>query len=269
MQVVGSVLVRGIMKFLNASSRDVRSSLVKKHKICVITKPGHNIRTRKKVEKLLKGLGCRVLKNPGGADFCIIIRGDGTLLHEQSGIKAPILGIRTANHVGYYLKANQKDFEKKLTMLLEGRGCFIHKLPRLEALVNGKKLKALALNEVLISPVYCRRMLETRILFKGKKSLERNSGLVIYTPSGSHAFARSLGARKSRFGIIPIAPFSGKWIKKDQALGKSLSVEILSREAELCIDGQENQVWKLRKGDKVLVRRAKSPARIVAFTKKF
>ena len=237
-------------------------------RFCVITKPGHNTGIKKRAERLLKGLGCRLLKGPRGADFCIIIGGDGALLYNQSGIKAPILGIRTANHVGYYLKAGQRDLEKRIKMLLKGRGCFMHKLPRLEALVNGKKVKAKALNEVLISPVYCRRMLETRVLFKGKKSLERNSGLVIYTPSGSGAFAKSLGAKKEGFGIIPIAPFSGR-IKKGLSFGKSIGIKIISKEAELCIDGQESQVRMLRKGDKVLVRRAKTPARIVAFSRKF
>ncbi len=237
-------------------------------KFYVITKPGHNIRTRKRAEKLLKSLKCRLLKSPGGADFCVIIGGDGTLLYEQSGIKAPMLGIRTPGHLGYYLKAGHRDFEGKMRMLSRGRGFFIHKLPRLEALVNGKRVKAMALNEVLISPIYSRRMLEAEVSLKGRKSLERNSGLVVYTPSGSKAFARSLGAGKSRFGVIPVAPFSGR-IKKDRGLGKSISIKILSKEAELCIDGQENQVRRLRKGDRILVRRGKNPARIVAFSRKF
>lgn len=232
-----------------------------------MTKPDRDMEIKGKVEGFLRGQGCTVLENPEGADFCIIIGGDGSILYEQNRIMCPILGIRTPDHVGYYLKADQRDFESKIKRLLKGKGFFIHKLPRLEALVNGK-LKAIALNEVLVSPIYCRRMLESEVSFKGRKSLERNSGLVAYTPSGSNAFAKSLGAKKSRFGIIPVAPFSGG-IKRDTAFGKSISIEILSREAELCIDGQESQAWRLKKGDRVLVRRSKKPARIVGFSRKF
>lgn len=236
-------------------------------KFCIITKPGHNVRTRERAEELLRKMGCSVLKTPEGGDFCIAIGGDGTLLHHQSRVESPILGIRTPGHMGHYLKANHMDFEGKIRMLIGG-DCFIHKLPRLEALVNGKKLKAPALNEVLVSPIYSRRMLESEVSINGKKSLERNSGLVVYTPSGSHAFAKSLGARGERFGIIPIAPFSGR-IKRDIGLSGPVSIKILSREAEVCIDGQESQTWRLRKGDRVLVRRSSSPVRIVGFSRRF
>lgn len=236
-------------------------------KFCVITKPGHNTRTRKKAEGLLRKMGCSILKSPKKAQFCIMIGGDGTLLHHQSGIDKPILGIRTPGHVGHYLKANQGDFEGKIRMLVKGK-CFIHRMPRLEALVNGKKLGALALNEALVSPVYCRRMLEAEVTLGGRKSLERNSGIVVYTPSGSNAFARSLGAKNRGFGVIPIAPFSGR-IKGDIYLRGPVSIKILSREAEICMDGQGSQAWRLRKGDRILVRRARKPARIVSFGRRF
>ncbi len=236
-------------------------------KFCVITKPGHNLGVRKGVEGLLKSLNCRIARSPKNSDFCVIIGGDGTLLYKQSIIRAPIIGIRTPGHAGHYLKASRGDFKEKIRRLVKG-GYFIRELPRLEALVNGKRIKARALNEALVSPIYSRRMLESEVTIGGRKSLERNSGIVAYTPSGSNAFARSLGARNERFGVIPIAPFSGR-IKGDMALGESLSVRILSSEAEICIDGQESQVRRLRRGDRVLVRRAREPARIVAFGRKF
>lgn len=236
-------------------------------KFCILTKPGRDLGIKRGVERLVKTLGCGLVKTPKGADFCIIIGGDGSVLYEQSGIECPILGIRTPGHVGHYLKAGQGNFKGKIRMLVKGRGCFIHKLPRLEALVNGRKIRALALNEALISPIYSRRMLETGVSLGGRKSLERNSGIVVHTPSGASGFARSLGGRKG-FGLAPIAPFSGR-IRRALALGKSVSVKILSREAELCLDGQEGQVWRLKRGDRILVRKAKKPARIVSFSRKF
>lgn len=241
---------------------------MKKLNFCVITKPGHNRGTKKKVEKFLESKGCRLLKTPKGADFCLVIGGDGTLLHHQAGIEAPILGIRTPTHLGHYLKANHRDFESGIRKLLNGEGYFIHKLPRLEALVNGKRVNGLALNEVLVSPIYTRRMLDAEVSLRGRVSKESNSGIVIHTPSGSNAFAKSLGVRKERFGIMPIAPFSGR-LKRDCSFGKSVSVRILVKEAELCIDGQEGQAWRLRRGDRVLIRKAKTPALLVGFERKF
>jgi NAD kinase len=176
------------------------------------------------------------------------------------------------------MRADSLDYEKKLLKLIsgkEGKDYFVYELMRLETSVNGKKLDAIALNDVLVSPIYVRRIMDSEMTVKGKKSRERNSGIIIYTPTGSHAFAHSACAKKmsydsEKMGIVALAPYSGS-LKKGEILtdGRPVTVECLDETGEVCIDGSEVNLLKLKKGDRVTVKKSSSPVRLVGFVKRF
>jgi len=212
---------------------------------------------------------------PEDCDLAITVGGDGTVLMFQSSLECPILGINPGKSVGYYTTANAKDFEAKLGRLLngkEGRDYFIREYVRIEAMLNRKLLPFKALNEVLVSPVFVRRMLNAGLETGGRKSFERNTGILVYTPSGSNAYAKSAGAKplgmNGHFGVAAIAPYSGR-LKKNIVLDKGhVMITCLNDECEVCFDGHEDQVTRIKDNDVVFARKSDRPARIVCFSKK-
>lgn len=216
-----------------------------------------------------------VFDEPKDCDLAVIAGGDGTLLKFQSALECPVLGINPGKSVGYYMPANNIDFQKKIRKIMEGeegKDFFIREYPRLETKVNKTKIPFLALNEVLVSPVYVRRILYSQLLAKGKRTREVNSGILVYTPSGSHAYAKSAGAKPltdpKKIGVAAIAPYSGR-LRRGGMLSKgNVLVKCLNWEGELCVDGQEDQVLRLKENDTVTVKISGRPARIVWFGKR-
>ncbi len=211
-------------------------------------------------------------------DFALVFGGDGTVMRDQSAFKCPVLGINPGKSMGYYLRAGPDDMEEKIVRLMNGangRHYHVFSLMRLEAAINGEPVGTLALNDVLVSPIYVRRMLKANIDVCCGKSLERNSGIIVYTPTGSHAFAHSAGAGKMSYdsnmlGVAAFAPFSGILKRKEILLDKGpVKIECLSEEGEVCIDGSEVNIRPIRKGDVVTVRKSESPFRMVSFSRDF
>ncbi|MCK5023069.1 MAG: NAD(+)/NADH kinase [Candidatus Aenigmarchaeota archaeon] len=210
-----------------------------------------------------------------GCDLAIVVGGDGTLLKFQSSLECPMLGINPGRSVGHYMSATNKDFETKLRKLLtgkEGKDYFLRIYPRLETAINGTDVPFFALNEVLVSPIYVRRIMDSELTANGKKSKERNTGIIFYTPSGSYAYAKSAGAEiikdDTKFGAVAIAPYAGK-LKKGEILSeKEMRLTHLRKRGELCVDGQPDQTITLNRGDTILVKKNGHPVTIVWFSVK-
>jgi len=212
---------------------------------------------------------------PKDCDLAIMVGGDGTLLKHQASLECPLFGINPGKSVGYYLVMGNGNFERRLRKVVdgeEGKDFFVREYPRLEVSINRTQIPFLALNEVLISPIYVRRTLDSELSVKGKKTKERNSGILVYTPSGSHAYAGSAGAKplkeNGKFGVIAIAPYAGRLKRGGITLEKGqVAVKCLNDEGEICVDGQEDQVCRLKENDVVTMRKSGKPAKIINFVK--
>ena len=142
----------------------------------------------------------------------------------------------------------------------------------MEATLNGKILPP-ALNEYLISSGYVKKMFNSKLKVRGKESLERNSGIIIYTPTGSNAFASSAGAKKlpwnkGKIGIVALAPYSGRLKNGEILLDKGdITLKCLNKIGEICIDGQDKYTYKIRRGDKIRVRKSSDYALVLDFNK--
>jgi NAD kinase len=248
-------------------------------KFIVRTKNGCCGDIKEDVVKMLEKNGAKWTdKITPGCDFALIIGGDGTLLRDHWELDCPALGINPGSSIGFYMLACKNDFGKRILSLINGRlgkDYFIHNLTMLEASVNGKRMDATALNEVLVNPVYMRRIMESTLEVNGRKSAERNSAIIVYTPTGSNAFAHSAGAKalrhdSGRFGVIAVAPYSGQLKKKDLVLnGGEVRIECGREEGEVALDGSELHVMPLRKGDIVTVRKSPETFRLIGFKKHF
>jgi|GEM_PF-1194527 len=247
-------------------------------KVFINSKNAYGRDIKRKVESILNRLGVEhVYENLHDIDLAILIGGDGTLLGNQSFLECPILGINPGHSVGFYMTAGRNDFENKIRKVLtgkEGKDFFVRKFPRLETRINRIKTPYVGMNDVLVSPIYVRRILDSELRAKGRKSIERNSGILVYTPGGSHAYAHSAGAEilkdPKRFGVVGIAPYSGRLKRGEITLSEgSVFIRCLNHEGEVCVDGQECQVTKIKEGDLVEVKQSSSPSRIISFEKDF
>jgi NAD kinase len=247
-------------------------------KVFINSKNAYGGGIKRRVEKILDKLGIDyVYENLHDIDLAILIGGDGTLFGNQSFLSCPILGINPGKSVGFFMSASNRDFEEKVRRVLlgkEGKDFFIHNFMRLETKINGVKIPYIGMNDVLVSPIYVRRILDSELGVKGKKTVERNSGILVYTPGGSHAYASSAGAKPvkdgKRFGVVGVAPYSGRLKRSEITLREGgVSVRCLNPEGEVCVDGQECQVTKINEGDMVSVKKSSIPVRIIAFEKNF
>ena len=247
-------------------------------KFIVRHKEDYGNELKKDVIKFLEDNGADWTEKIEKADFALSIGGDGTLMRDHYKLTCPVLGINPGNSIGYYLHADKDNYQNRILSLINGKNgkdYLIYDLMRLEASLNSKKINALALNDVLISPIFVRRMFEAKLMTSKGVSIEWNSGIIVYTPTGSHAFAHSAGAKKISYnsntlGITALAPYSGSLKKQEITSEKdTVSVECLSDVAEICIDGSETNLTGISKGDIVEIRKSTKPLKVIGFSKKF
>ncbi|NOX71334.1 MAG: hypothetical protein GXO64_01395 [Candidatus Micrarchaeota archaeon] len=247
-------------------------------KVFIATKPDMHDDIRTKLERFLAEEGIEhVNEIEPHINLAITIGGDGTLLHFQNKLSCPFFGINGGDSVGHYLSAGPDDFIEKLKGVIfgtEGKEYNIIKLMRLSAAINDRTIEAAALNEMILSATYARRMFRAELTVNASTSIEMNTCILAYTPTGSSAYASSAGAAKlersdNRFGVCAVAPYAGILKKGEVLTNEQVTAISLSDGAELCVDGQDDQVYKLSEGDIVTIRKHDIPLRLVDFAEKF
>ncbi len=226
------------------------------------------------VMTILTRMGKEYVENIKDADLVVVIGGDGTLFRHHMEIDRPIFGIKQGTSIGHYMYSCEKDYEQKLEKVLggeEGRDYHIKNFMKLECSVNGKRLPFLAMNEFLISAVYTRKMLNIEMQYNGELSIERCSGIIVYTPSGSTAFAGSAGGKHididdDAFGVVALAPYQGR-LKNGSVIIRDgfISFIAMDEKTEICGDGQDNHVVVVSRGDIINITKSREYAKIITF----
>ncbi|MGM5484912.1 MAG: NAD(+)/NADH kinase [Nanobdellota archaeon] len=135
----------------------------------------------------------------GESSIVITLGGDGTFLGAASRIKdtTPVLGVNMdpENKEGFLLSTDKEGFEDFFLKILSGKAKPV-KLRRLKALVNGRELPRLALNEFYIGYQKAYHTARYELRIEGRKEFQKSSGLLISTPAGSHGWTASAGGKK-------------------------------------------------------------------------
>ena len=175
------------------------------------------------------------------SDLIIVIGGDGTFLRTAQKIfdQTPVLSVSsdTKYNEAFYSRATPEDFCEKFEKILKNR-FRITKLHRLEAKINGKKIKTLAVNEIFIGnskPYHTSRYV---LGIKNKKEFQKSSGIIITTNSGNSGWARSASKKefkipKNCFGYIVREAYFGKLTKPKLLQGTLKSGEVLGITSEM------------------------------------
>ena len=192
-------------------------------------------------------------------DLVISLGGDGTVFATARYLKdTPIFGINSdpANSLGLWTCSDGTSFREPLERALAGKlkASLIH---RMRISINGKALRELAFNDVLIAHKNPAAMTRYRFGVGSAKEVQRSSGVWIATAAGSTAGIRSAGGRRmpiasKRLQYLVREPYT--WPQRRYRLQRGftsrLELQTLTVNLGLWIDGSRVR-YDLRLGDRV------------------
>jgi len=204
-----------------------------------------------------------------GADFCVVLGGDGTMLrvaHQAAEMDIPLLGINLGT-LGFLTDVDRQDGLTALEKVLNGEYISEERL-MLEAEFGMDEStplhKRLALNEVCVGGT---NLLKTFSVYVNNQHMDviRADGIIIATPTGSTAYNLAAGGPILVPGgqmivVTPICPHSLS--SRPWVIAAEDEVRIVARHASpVHIDGDNMGV--INAGESVLVKRAEHHATII------
>jgi len=210
-------------------------------------------------------------------DLVISLGGDGTFILASRYIrnKIPLLGVNLdiKHKEGFYTTLNTSNFKKYIIKIINKEYNIIPLL-RLKARINNKQLPY-SLNEYFIGNVKSYYSAKYELKIGKKKEIQKSSGVIVATPSGSYAWYSSMGGKHLSFKENKIVymtrePYKGKVITCEMCGGKLDSKKIikvkylLKYKGILAIDSQKE--YNLKLNDVISITSAKEKLNWVKFS---
>jgi len=223
------------------------------------------------VLEFLKGRGVEVSlgRIHAGADFCVVLGGDGTMLrvaHQAAPLDVPMLGINLGT-LGFLTDVDKKDGLFALEKVLDGKFT-AEKRIMLDAEFGMDKVismqNRLALNEVCVGGT---NQLKSFSVYVNEQHMDviRADGIIIATPTGSSAYSLAAGGPILVPGgqmivITPVCPHSLS--SRPWVIAAEDEVRVVARQdSPLHIDGENRGI--ITAGESVLVKKAEHHATIL------
>ena len=206
------------------------------------------------------------------SDLLVVIGGDGTVLRaarETAGSNTPLLGVN-AGRLGFLTSASVDDIDQSFDKLWDNKYA-IDPLPLIQATGNfsGKKLKVLALNDILISRGANPRLIEMEVKVDGELLTDyRCDGLIIATPAGSTAYSLAAGGavvipRAEVLTLNPICPQALSNRPLIVSFASTIEVTILKHRAQTYLSADGQMQAELKTNDTIRIRRSRTKARLI------
>ena len=182
------------------------------------------------------------------ADVCVVIGGDGTILHAAKRaalLKKPVLGVN-AGRIGY-LASVEKNELSKLKALQRGDYKIEERTMLDVTLMSADSSTTLnAFNDAVISKGALSRMIDMELFVDRHRLRYRSDGLIISTATGSTAYSLSAGGpvmdpRVDNIVLTPICPYTyfTRTLVIPSAADMLISVDLSNnKEAYLTVDGE-------------------------------
>jgi NAD+ kinase len=211
-----------------------------------------------------------------GLDLLLTLGGDGTLLRGARMVAregVPVLGVNLG-HLGFLTSAPRDEMEAGLSRWLAGDFSIDERLALLvhtETAEGERGRDHLALNDAVLHKGGAARVI--RLSMTATRDVVGSysaDGIILATPTGSTAYSLSAGGPIVSPTVdciiaTPICPHTLGVRPLILPADETVTVEVLSptQELLLTIDGQESET--LVPGQRVVVRRAPQPVRLVRF----
>ncbi len=216
---------------------------------------------------------CRV---PDGTECVLVVGGDGTLLEtarNMAGRDIPLIGVNTG-HVGYLCELEADTAMEGMRQLLASDGRDAENRMLLAGSFpgeDGRKEERTALNDIVIHRFGSLRVIDLVISVNGKYlNTYSADGVILATPTGSTGYSMSAGGPIVDPGaeLILVTPICSHALNAKSIVlgaGDEVTVEVGRRDGgesvEVSFDG--GQVGTLRAGEKIVVRKAGTHAKIL------
>jgi len=238
----------------------------------------------KEIERMLraKKISCKkkpasiLLKEDLPASALIIIVGtDGTFIRTCKHVtNQPVICIGLESHVGACTLSDFSILElPKLQSIIEGN--YSEKVrQRIEVSVNGFPLEEPVLNEVFFGSEKAYKLAEYEIQFGDKRELQKSSGVLIATGTGSTSWFASAGGKpfgcelnEARFLVRE----PHRWVVSQKPAitagkildGAAVKFELVAKREEMILVLDSTSPRYLTKGDKITIALSKSPLHII------
>ncbi|MFA6064954.1 MAG: hypothetical protein WCW44_01045 [archaeon] len=234
----------------------------------------------KKVEEVLKQKKLSYKKIPVsmllkedlvGFDKVIILGGDGTILKTCKYIYSqPVILINSdpQNSKGVIDEFTINELDK-LSSILDGK--FEIKLrQRLEIRVNNSPIEDPILNETFFGSAHACMIAEYEIDYDGKKEIQRSSGVLIATGTGSTAWYNSAGgkpfdASEEKALFLVREPYNKE--KEKLTIFNGVAVgndfKLIVKKDDMCLSMDSYTMQLLKKEDKVTFKLSKFPLKVL------
>jgi len=225
----------------------------------------------KRVLEVLRSLSVRVdvayrahLKVKRRYELVVCVGGDGTFLEAAREVNVPILGVNAnpSRSEAVFCASTAENFPKWIHQALEGR-LPVLRLPRLQASLNGRKLKPLALNDMLIVHDHPATTSRYRMHIGSSEEFQKSSGVWVATAAGSGSAVLAAGGKRlawssRRFQYRPRELYRGRLSKcrltgGTLTEGRSVGLTWLMRKGSIYVDGPHVRI-PLRYADRVEIR---------------
>ena len=262
------------MGLIGNTGQAVTSGVVRKT-AQLIEQSGRKVFLDPSVAKAAKGHGIVLADSEELARMCdllMVIGGDGTVLRvarDTAGSNTPLLGVN-AGRLGFLTTASTEDLKTALQNLWAGKFT-IDPMPLVEAsgTFAGRKIKAQALNDILISRGANPRLIEMEVAIDNEPlTTYRSDGLIVATPAGSTAYSLAAGGtvvtpRAEVMTLNPVCPQALSNRPLIVSFSSTIEVTILKHRAESYLSADGQMLTELVPGDRVTIRRSRQKARLV------
>jgi NAD+ kinase len=234
--------------------------------------------TIRKAARLIQRAGRKALVDGDAAslarevDLLLVFGGDGTMLgvaREIAGSSTPILGVNIGG-LGFLTGVPSAELARALQCVWNGEFRFESRaLLEASGVGNGKKIFALALNDIVVSRGAVPRMIALDVGVDGELITRyRCDGLIISSPTGSTAYSLAAGGAivlptAEVIAITPICPHALSNRSIILPLSSKISVKAISPLPATTLSADGQQVGTLDAGDEVVVRRSRRSIRLM------
>jgi NAD+ kinase len=214
----------------------------------------------------------RVAALADAVDLLVVFGGDGTMLHtarQIAGSKTPMLGVNIGG-LGFLTAVPSDQLAAALKLVWRGEFKFESRaLIEAGGSGRGKKIAALALNDIVISRGAVSRLIALDVSVNGEPITRyRCDGLIVSSPTGSTAYSLAAGGAivlptAEVFALTPICPHALSNRSIILPLSATISVKAVHTVSTAYLNADGQIVGELEDGDEVTIRRSRSTVRLV------
>jgi NAD+ kinase len=205
-------------------------------------------------------------------DLVLVFGGDGTMLRvarEMAGTNIPILGINLGG-LGFLTAVPSGELSQALSHIWKGEYTFERRaLLTAEAHSADRRLKAIAMNDVVVSRSGTSRLIDLEVAVDGEPlSRYRCDGLIVSSPTGSTAYSLAAGGALVHptaevMALTPICPHTLSNRSLVLPLSSTVEIRIASARPATVLSVDGDQLCELDAGDTISIHQSRRTVRLM------